>query len=334
MLFRSNQPKSGGLARIHSLVKQERETYGDNLILIDNGDILQGQPSVYYYNYIDTASLHLCSEMLNYIGYDAGNMGNHDIEAGNAVFSRWIADADFPILGANVIDTKTGETFLPPYKVFERDGVKVVVLGMITPGIPAWLPENLWSGLQFDDMEETARKWVPIIQEKENPDVLVGLFHSGQNAVKLSDMYNENASLSVAKNVPGFDVVLMGHDHVAENSMITNIVGDSVLIINPANDANLVGNVTIKAKLIDGKVVDKKVIGQLTNVNDYPVSEEFTQHFAPQFDKVTEFVSKKIGTFSADISTREAFFGSSAFVDLIHSLQLGITNADISFAAP
>ena len=221
--FITNQPKSGGLSRVHSLVKQEREEYGDNLILLDNGDILQGQPSVYYYNYIDTVSTHLCSDMLNYIGFDAGNVGNHDIEAGHPVYDRWINNSNFPILGANIVNEATNEPHLLPYIIFEREGVKVAVLGMLTPAIPAWLPENLWSGLRFDDMEETARKWIPIIQEKEAPDVIVGLFHSGQNSIKLSDMYNENASVDVATNVPGFDIVMIGHDHVADFSKITKI---------------------------------------------------------------------------------------------------------------
>ena len=57
-------------------------------------------------------------------------------------------------------------------------------------------------------------------------------------------------------------------------------------------------------------------------------------HFAPQFSDVQDFVSKKIGSFTETISTRPAYFGSSAFIDLIHMLQLEITNAEISFAAP
>ena len=332
--FITKQPKSGGLSRVHSLVKEERDIHGDNLILLDNGDILQGQPSVYYYNYIDTVAQHLCSEMLNYIGYDAGNMGNHDIEVGHPVYDRWIEQCNFPLLGANIVNVTTNEPYLTPYKVFEKDGVKVAVLGMLTPAIPVWLPENLWCGLRFEDMEETARKWIPIIQEKESPDVIIGLFHAGQSAIKLSDKYNENASIDVATNVPGFDVVLIGHDHVAENKKIVNVNGDSVLIINPSSDANLVGDITIKATLKDGKVVDKSIDGKLIDTNQYPISEEFTEKFSPQFANVQEFVSKKIGTFTTDISTRPAYFGSSAFVDLIHSLQLDISGADISFAAP
>ncbi len=70
----------GSLARVYSFVQEERRAYGDNLLLLDNGDILQGQPSAYYYNFMDTVSTHIASAMMNYMGYNAGNMGNHDVE--------------------------------------------------------------------------------------------------------------------------------------------------------------------------------------------------------------------------------------------------------------
>lgn len=324
----------GSLARIYSFVQKEREQYKENLILLDNGDILQGQPTAYYYNYIDTVSPHLCSEMMNFMKYDAGNMGNHDVETGRAVFDRWIATCDFPVLGANIIDMSTGKPHLASYKVLERDGVKIVVLGMITPAIPAWLSENLWKGLRFDDMEETARKWMKIIREKENPDLVIGLFHAGQEAFKMSGKYNENASLNVAKNVPGFDIVLMGHDHARECKKVMNVAGDSVLIIDPASNGIVLSNVDVTLKLKDGKVQSKDIKGELTETEAYGISEDFMKRFAPQYETAQKFVSKKIGTFTESISTHPAFFGPSAFIDLIHTLQLDITGADISFAAP
>lgn len=332
--FILQQEAAGSLARVHAFVQKEREAYKDNLLLLDNGDILQGQPCAYYYNYIDTISPHLCAEVLNYMGYNAGNMGNHDVETGRAVFDRWAADCKFPVLGANIIDATTGETHFKPYKVLERDGVKVVVLGMITPAIPVWLSENLWKGLRFDDMEETARKWMKIIREKENPDLVIGIFHAGQDALLMGGKYRENASLEVARNVPGFDIVLMGHDHARELKKIVNIEGDSVLIMDPASKGIVVANADVTLKLRNGKVVEKKIDGRLTETKDYGVSEDFIKHFTPQFNAVQNFVSKKIGSFTETISTRPAYFGSSAFIDLIHTLQLEISHAEISFAAP
>ncbi len=332
--FITQKEWGGSLARVCTYVEQQRATYEDRLILLDNGDILQGQPSVYYYNYMDTVSPHLCAEMMNYMKYDIGNMGNHDVETGHLVFDRWISECEFPVLGANIIETSSGQPYLKPYQVLQRDGIKIVVLGMITPAIPMWLSENLWKGLRFDDMEETARKWMKIIREKEKPDLVVGLLHAGKSPVLLGGLYRENASVTVAKNVPGFDIVMMGHDHLSECSKIANVAGDSVLVVNPANNGRLVVDIDVVFALADGKVKTKQVSGRLASMKDVPVSEEFLDHFTPQFDTVQAFVSKKIGTFTEDLTTRPAYFGSSAFIDFIHSLQLDISGAEISFAAP
>ncbi|MDR0893224.1 MAG: bifunctional metallophosphatase/5'-nucleotidase [Mediterranea sp.] len=332
--FITQRPWDGSLARVYSYVQEQRRQYGDNLLLLDNGDILQGQPTAYYYNYIDTVSTHLCAAMLNYMKYDAGNMGNHDVETGHAVYDRWVRQCRFPILGANIVRTADGKPYLPPYKVIERDGVKIVVIGMITPAIPAWLSENLWQGLRFDDMVETARHWVPIIQEKEHPDVLLGLFHSGLEGHLMLGKYDENASLEVAQKVPGFDAVLIGHDHTRHCLKTLNTTGDSVLVIDPANNARVVADVDITLHLKDGKLTSKEVAGKLTPMKDIPASAEFMKEFAPQYKAVEKFVSTPIGTFEEGISTRPAYFGPSAFIDFIHTLQLSITKADVSFAAP
>jgi len=325
----------GGLANIYSFVQQKRSTYKDNLILLDNGDILQGQPTSYYYNYIDTVSPHLAAEMMNFMGYDAGNMGNHDVETGHLVFDRWARQCHFPILGANIIDTLTNKPYFQPYITFKREGVKIVVLGMITPAIPMWLAENLWSGLRFDDMEETARKWISIIRRKEKPDLIIGLFHSGKGQQIMGEKYRENASRRVARNVPGFDVVLIGHDHTRYCDKIVNVAGDSVLIMDPANNGFVVSDVDVTVRLnAKGKVVDKKIRGVLSEMKDYEAGPAFTAHFLPQYKAIEQFTNKTIGKFTKAVSLRPAFFGPSAFIDLIHSLQLEIGKADISFTAP
>lgn len=323
----------GSLARVSALVGEMRKTYGDRLILMDNGDILQGQPVAYYYNYIDTTSVHVVADMLNYMHYDVATMGNHDIEAGHAVYDRWVSQCKFPVLGANIMDVKTGTTYLPPYKVIEREGVKVVVLGMITPAIPSWLPEQLWSGLRFEDMETSARKWVKWIQEKEKPDVLIGLFHAGPEGNKLDNVV-ENGSGDVARRVPGFDVVFMGHDHVRTCQKIINEAGDSVLLVDPANMAKVVADVTVKVVKKDGKVIRKSVEGKLASVDRYAPDEAFLKTFEKQYQATADFVSRKIGRINKTITTKDAYFGPSAFIDLIHQLQLDITGADVSFCAP
>ena len=324
----------GSLARVCTYVKEERKKYGDNLLLIDNGDILQGQPTTYYYNYIDTTSTHLAASIMNFMGYVAGNMGNHDIETGHAVYDRWIRECHFPILGANIIRTSDETTYLKPYVIIEREKVKIAILGMITPAIPTWLPETLWEGLRFDDMERTARKWMKIIKEKEHPDIIVGVFHAGREARTVGGKYREDACLEVASNVPGFDVVLMGHDHSRYNGTVTSSDGSTVHVINPANKGSYVGSVDISLVLQDGKVIDKKISGELVPMDNLKPDAGFMGHFNAQYQTVKQFVSEKIGTMEKTITTEPAYFGPSAFIDLIHSIQLELTGADVSFSAP
>jgi len=324
----------GSLARVYSYVEEQRTIYGENLFLFDNGDILQGQPSAYYYNFIDTVSTHLCADMMNFMRYDAGNMGNHDVETGFTVYNRFIHQCNFPILGANIIRNSDGEPYLKPYEIYECEGVKIAVLAMITPAVPAWISESFYTGLYFQDMEECARKWMPIIKEKENPDIIIGLFHAGRNARIQSEKYREDASVEVAQRIPGFDIVMMGHDHSLFCGKVANNEGDSVLVINPANNARKVADIEVVVTIENGEVIGKEITGMLADTDNYEISEVFMEKYASQFNAINDFISRKIAVFENSISTRESYFGPSAFVDLIHTIQLDVTGAEISFAAP
>ena len=241
---------SGSLARVATFLKEVRDEAGaDNVVLLDAGDILQGQPPVYYYNFIDTVAPHVAAEVYNYLGYDAVAAGNHDIETGHAVYDRFRDSLKMPMIAANVIDTATGQPYFTPYVVLNRSGVKIAVIGQLTPAIPAWLPENLWSGLAFEPIEESAAKWVKIVNEREKPDIVVGLFHSGNDASRHTGSFVENASYNVARNVDGFDIILTGHDHTRFNRVTASPSGRRVVVMNPANNANTVSDITITATI-------------------------------------------------------------------------------------
>ena len=170
-----------GEATDHSLANLASviESLGnDNIVLLDNGDILQGDPLAYYYNFVDTSQTHVIADILNHLGYDAATAGNHDIEAGHSVYDRVRQQYNFPMLSANAVDIVTGKPYFEPYTVIKKRGMKVIVFGLITPSVPSWLPESLYRGIRFENMVETARKWMPVMLE-EKPDLIVGLFHSG-----------------------------------------------------------------------------------------------------------------------------------------------------------
>lgn len=332
--FITRKPKRGTLARVSTYVNKLRAELGENVILLDNGDILQGQPTCYYYNYIDTESTNVAADVINYMHYDAETFGNHDVETGHACYDKWIKEVNCPMLGANIIDTQTGKPYVPPYTILNRQGVKIAIIGMITPAIPNWLTEDIWSGLRFDEMVSTARYWMDYLQKNEHPDVVVGLFHSGKEGGIKTAEYEEDASIRVAQEVPGFDLVLFGHDHTRHNEVVTNVEGKPVTCLDPANNAISVADATIQLTLRKGKVISKTVSGNIVDVVDEPLDEAYMEHFKPHMEKVSAFVNHQIGVFKNTISTRDSYFGNSAFNDFILNLQLQITGADISFNAP
>jgi 2',3'-cyclic-nucleotide 2'-phosphodiesterase/3'-nucleotidase len=332
--FIGRKPTSGSLARVITYVDSLRQNYGDRLLLFDNGDILQGQPTCYYCNYVNPTKENLAASVINYMKYDAQTIGNHDVETGHEVYDKWIREVKCPMLGANIIDTKTGEPYLKPYQMFERDGARIAVLGMLTPGIPNWLHEHLWNGLRFEEMTSCARKWISYIKEKEKPHLIIGLFHSGYDGGIVTEDYREDAALQVAMEVPGFDIVLYGHDHVRHCETIKNNEGRSVLLLDPSSNAYFVGDAEVVLTLKDDKVVRRSINGQISDVRHLAVDKAFMKHFQKDIDEVKHYVDRKIGKFKNSIYTRDCYFGSSAFCDFIHSLQLKLTGADISFNAP
>ncbi len=337
--FKNNKDINTSLAQIYTYVNEERADKNQSVILLDDGDILQGQPVVYYYNFEKTDVPHICAQVMNFMKYDVGTVGNHDIEPGHPVYDKIKKEFNFPWLAANAVDTKTNRPYFQPYTIIKRKGIKIAVLGMITPAIPNWLPKNIWKGIVFNDMVETAQKWIKIIKEKEKPDLIVGLFHSGPEDVK--KFYNEgerkleNASRLVAEMVPGFDVVFAGHDHKVWNFFVKNNEGKNVLIVDPANAARhaAVADIIMKYHKKDNKWT-KEIKGEIIDSKNYKPDEEYMKKFAPAIKEVKEYVSKPIGDFTKTISTRESLFGDSPFVDLIQKIQLELTHADISFAAP
>ena len=332
--FINRKPKVGSLARVSSYVNKLRQTYGENLILLDNGDILQGQPLCYFYNFINTSDTNIAAEVVNYMKYDAQVFGNHDVETGHDVYDKWIKELNCPTLGANVINTETGKPYVTPYIILHRQGVKIAILGMLTPAIPNWLTEDLWKGMRFDNMVKSAKYWMEHLQKVEKPDIIIGLFHSGKEGGITTNEYEEDASIRVAKEVPGFDLIFYGHDHTRNNDIVTNSIGKEVVCLDPSNNAVFVSDASIELTLKGKKVVDKHITGNLVNVIDEPIDEDYMSHFQPHIDKINGFVNKKIGEAKQSISSRDAFFGSSAFSDLILNLQLKITRADIAFNAP
>ncbi len=335
--FIENRELDASLAEVAGYVRILRST-NKTVFLLDNGDNLQGQPAVYFYNFIDTVSPHLLSEVMNWMGYDACTAGNHDIETGHSVYDRLAREYNFPLLAANAVDISTGKPYFKPYVILEKDNVKIAVFGMVTPAIPTWLPEELYSGIEFRDMVQTAEIWMPEIL-KQKPDLVVGMFHSGWNTenenYKQDQLLYENSTSSVAWKVPGFDIIFCGHDHRPANEKFVNSAGDTILILNGGSHSQFIAraDVELKPKGIFRKM-EKTISGELVRVNELDPDADFIDRFKEYEETVNAYVTQVIGYQSETISSRDSYFGSSAFTDMIHTIQMEITGADISFAAP
>jgi 2',3'-cyclic-nucleotide 2'-phosphodiesterase/3'-nucleotidase len=338
--LKENKETNSSLARVTTYLKEQRADTNQIVFLLDNGDILQGDPIVYYYNFEKTDTIHLYADVMNFMKYDAGTVGNHDIETGHDVYDKFNKELNFPWLAANAINTTTNESYFKPYATVERGGVKIAILGLITPAIPQWLPEKIWSGIRFDDMIEIAQKWVKKIRETEQPDLMIGLFHAGvdytYNEQNENTHKNENASKLVAEKVEGLDLVFVGHDHSGWNFKTKSPSGKDVLILGTIAGARniAVANYVLKYDKMCMIYDKKEITGELIEMKNYAPDTEFMSRFKNNFEEAKNYVSRTVGEFTEMISSRDAMFGPSKFVDLIHTIQLDLTDADVSFSAP
>ena len=321
------------------VIKQMKAELGDKLILLDNGDDLQGTVFQYCSNQ-DAEHPNLVSEVLNYFPYDVVCVGNHDIEAGRKVFDRLYSETKMPVLAANVIDETTGEPYFTPYVVLERDGFKIAVLGLLTPYVVTWVPDRLRPGLRFEQLEAAAEKWVQIIQDKERPDLMVGLFHSGyepqaQNLPAGHPLGQENAAKWVAENVPGFDIIFYGHDHRARAEKLTNPNGEPVYALN----SGCRGQGMAKAEVTLKKGQKPQITVELMTTDGEEKDSTYLAMLQPYLDRAEEYKQREVAVLPVTISTDEAFKGSCLWVDEIHRCQMETVeaegvHADISMVAP
>ncbi len=335
--FINDQPLQSSLANVHYLIRAVRSRQGNNIILLDNGDLIQGTPAGYYANFVQQSRQNLFSRVMNLMQYDAATVGNHDIEAGPEVYNRLKKEFRFPYLGANVINTETGQPHFVPYTVIRRQGIRIAVLGLTTPAIPKWLPEHLWKGLEFQDMVEAAEYWVEHIKQKENPDAIIGLFHSGMGPADPdpSQFPLENAVQYIARNVPGFTVIFTGHDHRERIEAVANIQGDSVLVVGPGSFAQNIAVAELTFNRVargNFELIDTKA--DMVATSRVAPSQEFFQRFEKDINEIVAFANEPVGQLKNSLASIDAFFGPAAFVDLVHEIQLKTTGADVSFTAP
>ena len=299
----------------------------ENVVLIDAGDCLQGDNAAYYYNYIDTESKHLFARMVEYMGYDAVVLGNHDIETGHPVYDRMVESMNVPFLAANAIRTDDGKPYFQEYVTLDRHGLNVTVIGFTNPNIRNWLSPLLWEGMEFESLVSKAQEVVDRVRAKEKSDVVVVAVHAGTGKGDGASL--ESQGLDLFKSIKGVDFVICAHDHrpvVHKN--------DSICLINAGSHCRMLGHGKITLTVKDGKVVSKALDAELIDVDKNKVDERMKAKFRPDYEAVKAFTLKEVGELKTDLRTRDAYMGMSDYINLIHTLSIGCAPAQISFAAP
>ena len=305
-----------------------------SVLIFDSGDLLQGTPAIYHQNYLQEDKYHPIVPIMKYIGYHATVVGNHDIECGPEIYNALKEQFNHPWLGANITNKTSKTPHFKPYTILNKEGVKIAVLGLITPGIPKWLPENLWENLEFEDMVESAYKWIDTLKTKEKPDFIIGLFHSGWDSkyggVDSLSHKNENASLTVAHQVDGFDLIFIGHDHDQQIFEITNKNNKRVVVVDCGSHAKTVGRARLKIEK-NHLTIDSVWVENIERLNN---STKYDSTFAHEELKIKAWIQSPICTINKPINCQDALTEPSAYMNLIHEVQLESTNADISLATP
>ena len=320
--------RESALTNIAWYVDSLRKAEGaENVILLDAGDCLQGDNAAYYFNYVDTVSKHLYARMVEYMGYDAVVVGNHDIETGHKVYDRMVRSMKVPFLAANAIRTDDGKPYFQEYVTLKRCGLNITIIGFTNPNIKGWLSPVLWEGMTFESLVPMAQEVVDRVRVKENSDVVIVAAHAGTGAGDGTIL--ESQGMDLFKSLRGVDFVVTAHDHRP-----VTYQNDSICLINAGSHCRNLGSGTVTLKVQGGKVISKSLKADLIQVDKKNADKYMQDMFRADYEAVKTFTLKEVGELKTDLRTRDAYKGMSDYLNLIHTLSLGCTPAQISFAAP
>ncbi len=334
--YYTNKYDNVGITKVASLIKEARKTDPD-LLLVDSGDTIQGTPLEYFHNKRNNAPPDPMMLAMNALHYDSMTVGNHEYNFGLNVLEKARSEAKFPWLSANTYNTGTSTTHYQPYIVKEVQGVRVGVLGLTTPGIPNWENVPNYAGLEFKETVSEAKKWVAVLRDKEKVDLVVITMHMGieedlrTGQINPSQVPNENAAIAIARQVPGVDVILMGHTHRDVPSLVVN----GVLLTQANRWASHVARVDLfleKGEAARWRVLAKSA--RTISVTEKTAVDSDIAQIGQPYDKETQdWLNRTIGESPEEMTSQDCRFRDTAIIDLIQRVQLEAGKADVSMAA-
>ena len=344
-----------GLARTITLIKAARAEV-PNTLLFDNGDLLQGNPLGDYVATVKPlkdGELHPAYRVMNQMGYDAANIGNHEFNYGLDYLRRSLAGAAFPYVNANIYladkekDSDHPSHAFTPYVMLDRKAVdatgkthtlKIGVIGFAPPQIMLWDKSNLEGKVVVRDVVETAKKYVPIMRE-QGAQIVVAIPHGGFEKGPVSQ-FSENAVAPLAE-IPGVDAILFGHSHAefpskafAEHPKVDIAKGtiNGVAAVMPGRWGDHLGVIDLTLddssggwKIVDRQSTLRPIFDRTTQKSVAAPDSMVETSLAEVHAQALDYVRGKVALASAPIYSYFALVGDDPSVQIVANAQIAYT---------
>ncbi len=316
----------GGLSRAATILDTLRAQYPGRLVLVDAGDLLQGNPFATFFGREDQRQPHPIVDALNALQYDAATPGNHDFDFGLSLLRRAGVEATYHYVAANV-DLTAGGSLFPATVVLQRSGVRVGITGFTTPGVMVWDRAQLAGQVRVRRVADAAPAALAQL-EREGANVKVVLIHAGLGGGSSYDTTGvgpENDAAALASVTPKPDVVIVGHSH----REIRDTVINGVHFVQPRNWAQSLS--VVHVFLVQGKVA--LVRADLIPLRTTPELPRFTRRLEAAHQAARLWAATPIGTAGPGFDARYARVQDGALLDFINEVQRRKTGAQLSAAA-
>jgi 2',3'-cyclic-nucleotide 2'-phosphodiesterase / 3'-nucleotidase / 5'-nucleotidase len=317
---------AGGLSRAATVLETLRAQYPGRLVLVDAGDLLQGNPFAAFFGRQDQRQPQPIVDALNALQYDAATPGNHDFDFGLPLLRRAMGDATYHYVSANVGLTAGGSLF-PATVVLQRAAVRVGVTGFTTPGVMVWDRAQLAGQVRVRPVAEAAPSALAQL-EREGANVKVVLIHAGLGGGSSYDTAGvgpENDAAALATVTPKPDVVIVGHSH----REIRDTVINGVHFVQPRNWAQSLS--VVHVFVVQGKVVS--VRADLIPLRNTPEQPRFTRRLDAAHQAARLWAAAPLGTAGSGFDARYARVQDGALLDFINEVQRRKASAQLSAAA-
>lgn len=317
--FLTNSEASVSMAQVYTCI-EELKSNNENYILLDAGDLGEGQPSTYYYNFVEKGKEHVLGKTINFLGYDALGIGENEIQFGEDIYKRAMPHwYKAPIVCANVYEMATGETIFKPYTIINKGGFKVAVLGLTSPEIYNRLSPITMGTIVFDDLDKAAKYWVNAIKNDEEPDLIVGLLHTNANDAKL-----------LIQEVEGLDLVLCGQDHIGVIDYANDPSFKKVSILQPLPRCQELGKAKIHFKRNEEGGIDKEINVERIDLSKVAPSQSYISEFKSEVKVINDYLDEPLGITAVELDPVDALIGPSLIMNIIHDMQRWNTGVKIS----